>query len=982
MFILSVNAALAQTTVTFNYTGAMQSWVVPAGVTNISIETYGAQGENSACAGNYGGFGANGGFASGDLAVTPGQTLYLFVGGQSGYNGGGLAYCCPGAGCKGGNGGGASDLRVGGILLANRVIVAAGGGGGGGGQNPYQGGDGGAGGGVTGINGVGSTGDCLPWSGQGGFGGTQSSGGAGGCGGLLPSTCMFNGYPGSFGLGGNGNDQDWKGGGGGGGGYFGGGGGGSYCANGGGGGGSSYIGGVSSGTTVSNVNSGNGLIEISYDDCNLTCPVNITTIANPNKCSTYLDDLMPEICGGELGTRTALNFDGANDVVHAPDDVIPNTGEFTVMLWAKQNSSQVGSFRNIISQGRCFYIGHDNNNPPGVRIGDSWGNPGVLWPTDFMWHHYTVVRTASNAYLYIDGTLKATKGSPIDNPNCGVGWPHNLNIATQWTGASEHFNGDIDELQIWNEALDIKSIQCNMNQRMLGNEPGLTGYYDFEDGTGSTILTNKVNNAHNGYLDAMDPATDWVASPQPLSNKNSKNSFNNSCDASGDYPVGTTTVTWTVEDQSGTTETCSFTVTVIDNQKPTIACPANVEVTTQANECSAQVCYPDPTVTDNCLPAAPPGYTYKTSYGNSHYYQSNAQSNFTTAYNNAIAAGGHLASITSEPEKNAIAASGAGFAWIGGNDAETEGVWKWNNCEPFSYVNWCDGEPNGGAGENYLELEIGGCFNDLFHNANRFAILEMEGAKLQRTAGLAQNALFPLGNTNITYKATDAYGNTSTCTFKVTVQAANCGQPIQVYHKDTTTNSAKIKWNPGTPCNTAYQLRLRYEMSPGVWSSWTSWANKSGPGNEHAFGSLMPGTFYQYQIRSKCGVTNSIIVNGWFHTLPSALRKQDDGLVHAFSTIENWKNDIKPDHELTNVGIKAIPNPASEFVSLLLEGFDYGPKEMHMYDLSGKLIFRVQLATSENNPELDLKRLNVKPGLHMIRVSNGVNQKTIQLMVN
>ncbi|MBK8955965.1 MAG: BspA family leucine-rich repeat surface protein [Saprospiraceae bacterium] len=447
------------------------------------------------------------------------------------------------------------------------------------------------------------------------------------------------------------------------------------------------------------------------------------------------------------------------------------------------------------------------------------------------------------------------------------------------------------------------------------------------------------------------------------------------------FPVGQTANNFLATDATGNIATCTFTVNVIDNQKPTLTCPENIEVTTQANECSAKVCYPDPIVTDNCPPATPSGYTYKTSYGNSHYYQANALSNFTTAYNNAIAAGGHLASITSEEEKNVIAESGAGYAWIGGNDEETEGVWKWNNCETFSYSNWCSGEPNGGSENNYLELEVGGCFNDLNHNLNRYAILEIEGVKLQRTSGLAQNDLFPLGVTNIKYKATDNSGNTSTCSFKVTVLAESCGQPIQVYHKDTTTNSAKIKWNSGTPCNTNYQLRIRYEISAGVWSGWSAWGNKSGPGNEHAFTSLSAGTFYQYQIRSKCGTTNSNIINGWFHTLPQNSIKQNKGTNRPYSKIDVLMNDQNPEIEQTFVSVKAVPNPATEYVSLFLEGFEQTQKEIHMFDLFGKLIFNAQLPASENNPTIDLTRFNIKPGVHMIRVSNGTTQKTIQLMI-
>jgi uncharacterized repeat protein (TIGR01451 family) len=46
-------------------------------------------------------------------------------------------------------------------------------------------------------------------------------------------------------------------------------------------------------------------------------------------------------------------------------------------------------------------------------------------------------------------------------------------------------------------------------------------------------------------------------------------------DASEPYPIGVTTVTWTVTDQYGTTASCNQTVTVSSADAPTISCPSN-----------------------------------------------------------------------------------------------------------------------------------------------------------------------------------------------------------------------------------------------------------------------------------------------------------------------------------------------------------------------------------------------------------------------
>jgi len=221
-------------------TSGMVEWVVPDGNDSITVDVNGSQG--SANMSYYSDQGGKGGRVQATYPVSAGETIYIYVGervamytfGVSAFNGGGAG------GSNGGAGGGASDIRIGGTALTDRVIVGAGGGGGSYDQ------------GVAGYGGYpdGMTGNCIV--GQSG-GGTQSSGGAGGVG--------INGGPaagsGSLGQGGYGGSR----GGGGGGGYYGGGG----CNYGGGAGGSSYADPNATNVTyTSNYRSGSGLVSISY----------------------------------------------------------------------------------------------------------------------------------------------------------------------------------------------------------------------------------------------------------------------------------------------------------------------------------------------------------------------------------------------------------------------------------------------------------------------------------------------------------------------------------------------------------------------------------------------------------------------------------------------------------------------------------------------------------------------------------------------
>jgi hypothetical protein len=262
------------------FTGGEQSYVVPAGVDQIAIQAFGAQGNGGvfvAGAGSTGGLGAS---ASGTLNTAAGQSLFVYVGGQgNSFNGGGLGGVGNANTRAGGNGGGASDVRAGGNTIGSRVIVA-GGGGGGGGQatnsgTQANGGDGGAGGGGAGGNGANGV-DAPTLTGGGGQGGQAGVGGAQGVG------CSFAaGTPGNgtTGLGGNGFSipANWfagAGGGGGGGAVVGGGGGGGTAgtvmctlnntgAGGGGAGGTSAaFAGISGFASSNGVRSGNGFVRL------------------------------------------------------------------------------------------------------------------------------------------------------------------------------------------------------------------------------------------------------------------------------------------------------------------------------------------------------------------------------------------------------------------------------------------------------------------------------------------------------------------------------------------------------------------------------------------------------------------------------------------------------------------------------------------------------------------------------------------------
>ena len=300
---------------TFAYTGSLQSFIVPAGVTSIDVTANGAQG------GGGGGLGAS---IKGTVAVTPGETISVLVGGTGGsYSNG-----------NGGGGGGSFVWKN----TGNVLLVAAGGGGGtSNNSNASVGGPGsatntptnsingsgntaGGSGGNGGSGGAGTlNGESYPAGGGGGAGWLSNGGNGlftyGATGGLTPlnggnggtgfNPCGSVNIPGGFG--GGGGAGGCSGASGGGGGYNGGGGGNNWSGStwgSGGGGGSFNLG--SAQVNNAGVQSGNGQVILTYLT-SITCsgtPKTFTITVNPTPVVNAVTS--QTVCNGAL--TAPVNF--------------------------------------------------------------------------------------------------------------------------------------------------------------------------------------------------------------------------------------------------------------------------------------------------------------------------------------------------------------------------------------------------------------------------------------------------------------------------------------------------------------------------------------------------------------------------------------------------------------------------------------------------------------------------------------------------
>ena len=462
----------------------------------------------------------------------------------------------------------------------------------------------------------------------------------------------------------------------------------------------------------------------------ITCPAPITVNNDPGECGANVTIPMPTVsdnCSGEA--PIGLQFDGTDDYVSAPlptvfTDIatndftiemwvnIPNSGTIQRLFFAQENSTVFTSLLLNGSNVLYFYV---NNTVSVADLGtipfDSWNHIAARWNA-----------TTQSPELFINGTLRATAGGGSSS----LGSNNNMTIGARSDG-SQVFQGTIDEVRIWNVARSATDIQNNFTDCVDSSNPNLEAYYQLNDGTGSTTVTDASGNGYTGTLVNMNATTAWVEGQVNCSPPITLvNDYNSTDDASDVYPVGTTTVTWTATDSNNNTATCSFDVTVEDTEDPVANCADPFTVQLDANgEASITVADIDNGSTDNC--------DIDTIAIN--------KTDFSCAD-----VGDNTITLT--------------VTDVNGNSSTcTTIVTVEDNIKPTIVC----------AMNTTVSTDPGDCYATV--SFPQPAVLDnCSVASVTQTAGLPSGSQFPVGTNTIEFTATDANGNSNTCTFDIIVE--------------------------------------------------------------------------------------------------------------------------------------------------------------------------------------------------------------------
>lgn len=285
----------------------------------------------------------------------------------------------------------------------------------------------------------------------------------------------------------------------------------------------------------------------------------------------------------------------------------------------------------------------------------------------------------------------------------------------------------------------------------------------------SPILANCPSNiTQNNDIGACGALVTWAA---PLATDNCPVVLSATHNSGDFFALGTTTVTYTAIDASGNTTTCSFDVTISDNEPPVLNCPADISVSANAN-CQAVVNWVTPNFTDNC-----PGGVLSVSIPSGSAF---VLGNTTITYTATDASGNtatcsFIITVTDDTPPVILNCPTPILQNAG------------PNCDAI--VNWV--VPT--ISDNCPGATISGSHNS--------------------------GSVFTFGTTTVTYTATDAAGNTATCSFDVTLQdnlppiINNC--PSNMLFTLTSRCDTVISWVPPVITDNCSGVIVTASHNPG-----------------------------------------------------------------------------------------------------------------------------------------------------------------------
>jgi len=278
-------------------------------------------------------------------------------------------------------------------------------------------------------------------------------------------------------------------------------------------------------------------------------------------------------------TNNSLNFDGSDDYVQTTFSGVAGSADRTFEAWIYLIDTPSGN--NCITDYGPQTAGNRNtfivnsNLAIGYISGGTNANitsSSYVVPVD-TWTHVAFVLKSGFGYLYVNGSQVGTGNlSSVNTGTTGT----KLRIGQRVPGGSILFNGNIDEVRIWDHARTANEIDSLKGEEICASASGLVAYYRFNEGTAnsnnfgvSTALDNS-SASNNGTLNNFGltgSASNWVSGTSITSAPHSDSTISvTSCGSytspQGTYTINSGTITEVLTNHLGCDSIVNINVTI------------------------------------------------------------------------------------------------------------------------------------------------------------------------------------------------------------------------------------------------------------------------------------------------------------------------------------------------------------------------------------------------------------------------------------
>lgn len=214
--------------------------------------------------------------------------------------------------------------------------------------------------------------------------------------------------------------------------------------------------------------------------------------------------------------NSAFNFNGST-YVEVPDaPALRLSNNFTIEAWVYL---QDGSNETIIDKGPTYsylFMIYPNGQP-GLGLYANFGgahnwvySSAVTVPIN-QWSHVAVTFTneANGLKFWVNGNL-VSQHTPAGALTSYTGA---MNIGRQEPGGCNCnlLQSRLDEVRIWNTARSQSEIQSTMTKEIPGSTPGLVAYWDFNNGSGTSVTNRTSTTGIDGTFINYPGNSNWVS---------------------------------------------------------------------------------------------------------------------------------------------------------------------------------------------------------------------------------------------------------------------------------------------------------------------------------------------------------------------------------------------------------------------------------------------------------------------------------------